>query len=249
MPSSDKLLKLAKIIASSGITSRRKAEQMIVNGLVKVEGCVINNVAMRVSIDANICINDQKINCQLNPKIWLYYKPRGTIVTHHDPQNRQSIFDLLPKNMKQVISVGRLDFNSEGLLLLTNNGDISYKIASPYNQWLREYRVRCFGNLNQDKFMQLMHGVKIEGVIYKPVSVKLVSDNIVNMNKNFWLDIVLQDGKNREIHKLMEFCGVQVNKLIRVQYGPFSVDGLSIGDLICLPQEMINLVMKDLQLL
>jgi len=162
--------RIAKIIANSGYCSRRDAERLIEDGLVKVNGQVIDNPATLIT-DQSIKINNKLINPKQNPKIWIFHKPKNTIVSNNDPQNRKTIFEILPENLPRVITIGRLDINTEGLLLLTNNGDISRHIELPKTAWSRVYRVRVFGKINMDELQKLEKGIRIDGIKYGSIKI------------------------------------------------------------------------------
>ena len=175
--------RIAKIIANSGYCSRRDAERLIEDGLVKVNGQVIDNPATLIT-DQSIKINNKLINPKQNPKIWIFHKPKNTIVSNNDPQNRKTIFEILPENLPRVITIGRLDINTEGLLLLTNNGDISRHIELPKTAWSRVYRVRVFGKINMDELQKLEKGIRIDGIKYGSIKIELEKEG--SFNSWFW---------------------------------------------------------------
>ena len=167
----------------------------------------------------------------------MYYKPTGLITSHKDEKDRATVFDNLPKGMPRVISVGRLDLNSEGLLLLTNNGELSRKLELPSNGWSRRYRVKVHGRISQEKFKELEKGITIEGITYGSIKVEIDSEQ----GTNAWLTVTLQEGKNREIRKVMKFLGLDVARLIRVSYGPFQLGSLKKGEV----REVSQKVLKE----
>jgi len=218
--------RVAKVISQSGLCSRREAEQLIVEGRVTVNGETINTPAVFIT-DQSIKVDGKLINAKQETRLWLLYKPVGTITSAKDPKNRKTIFKILPKNMPRVISVGRLDFNTEGLIVLTTNGALASYMEMPKNKWVRKYRARVFGKIDHERLKALENGITIEGIHYG--SVKVSVD--VEKESNSWLTISLQEGKNREIRNIMEHLGLQVNRLIRVSFGPFVLGNMQIGEL------------------
>lgn len=218
--------RVAKVISQSGLCSRREAEQLIVEGRVTVNGETISTPAVFIT-DQSIKVDGKLINAKQETRLWLLYKPVGTITSAKDPKNRKTIFKILPKNMPRVISVGRLDFNTEGLIVLTTNGALASFMEMPKNKWVRKYRARVFGKLDHERLKALENGITIEGIHYG--SVKVSVD--VEKESNSWLTISLQEGKNREIRNIMEHLGLQVNRLIRVSFGPFVLGNMQIGEL------------------
>jgi 23S rRNA pseudouridine2605 synthase len=234
--------RIAKYIAHSGYCSRRDAESLIQQGRVKVNGQVITTPATLIT-DHAVKIDDKLITENKEIKLWLMNKPKAIITTSKDLQNRKTVFDLLPKNLPRVITVGRLDFNTEGLLLLTNNGDLARYMELPKNKWMRKYRVRVFGKINQERLDRLAGGITIEGVRYGPIKVELE----VEKESNSWLLVTIHEGKNREIRKVMEYVGLQVNRLIRVSFGPFTLGQLKVGEVIEVPKSILkNSINKEL---
>jgi len=169
-------------------------------------------------------------------RLWLYYKPVGLITSHKDEQNRETVFDNLPSYMPRVVSVGRLDLNSEGLLLLTNNGELSRELELPKNAWSRRYRVRVHGRIDTAKLESLKNGVNIDGIEYGKVNVTIDSQNATNA----WLTVSLNEGKNREVRKLMKYVGLDVARLIRVSYGPFQLGSLKKGEVKEVAQKVLQ---------
>ncbi|AFB20997.1 pseudouridine synthase [Rickettsia canadensis] len=216
--------RLAKVISNSGVCSRRDAEKLIAEGQVKVDGITILAPATNVDISNQIEVSGILINQSQKPRLWIYYKPVGLITTHKDPLSRKTVFEDLT-SLPRVISIGRLDLNSEGLLLLTNSGDLARQFELPSNKLKRVYHVRAYGNpdfLLKSEYKNL----EIDGILYNPYSIKLLRGN----NTNAWFEIVLFEGKNREIRRIFEYFGLKVNKLIRVQYGSFTIGNLKPGD-------------------
>lgn len=222
----EKGIRIAKIIANSGYCSRREAEELIFEGRVKVNGKIIESPATFIT-DESIKIDNKLINSQSQEiKIWLLHKPAGFLTANKDDKNRKLIFDLLPKEMPRVVTVGRLDFNTEGLLLLTTNGQVARYMELPKTAWIRKYKARVFGKLDNKRLEALEKGITIDGVFYKSIKVKVGEQK----GANSWLEISLMEGKNREIRKVMEHLGLQVNRLIRISYGPFNLGDLKVGE-------------------
>ena len=221
-----KSTRVAKVIADAGYCSRRQAELLIAEGRVQVNGKIINTPATLIS-DQSIKIDNKLINPKQEVAMWIFNKPAGYLTTNSDPKNRKTIFDILPLDLPRVISVGRLDYNSEGLLLLTTSGDLARHIELPKTGWIRKYRVRVHGKINQARLQNLVNGITVDGVRYKFSEVFIEP----NSGANTWLRISLKEGKNREIRKVMESLGLQVNRLIRVSYGSFNLGNLKRGQI------------------
>ena len=217
--------RIAKKLARAGVCSRRDAERMIAEGRVSVDGLTVPTPAMRVPDDARITVDGKLVAAPEETRLWRYHKPQGQICTHRDPEGRPTLFDNLPKDMPRVISVGRLDFNSEGLVLLTNDGGLARRLELPANAWTRRYRVRAFGKVDPDSLARLADGLTVDGVRYGPIRATL--DHIQGANS--WLTVSLTEGKNREVRKAMEAIGLKVNRLIRTAYGPFQLGNLKPG--------------------
>lgn len=215
--------RLAKSISNAGICSRREAEVLIKNNKVFVNGILINSPAVTVDSDAIIEVSGKIIQQRPLPRLWRYYKPLGLITTHKDPYQRSTVFEQLP-GLPRVISIGRLDLNSEGLLLLTNNGDLARKFELPTNKMQRIYKVRAYGN--PDQVLQSDHNITIGGVSYYLKSIKLTK----KLATNSWFEVVLLEGKNREIRKIFQYFNLTVNRLIRIQYGDFVLGNLQPND-------------------
>jgi 23S rRNA pseudouridine2605 synthase len=214
--------RIAKRLARAGVCSRREAERLIESGRVSVNGKKISSPALNVTADDKIIVNGKLVAAAETTQMWLYHKPAGLVTSHKDPQGRPTVFDQLPKDLPRVISIGRLDLNSEGLLLLTNDGELARKLELPDNAWIRRYRVRAFGSFPPGMVERMGKPVTIDGVRYKPMDVKMESDT----GTNRWFEVAIREGKNREIRKIFEHFGLKVNRLIRVSYGPFNLGSL-----------------------
>lgn len=228
-------VRIAKYIAHAGFCSRRDAEALITEGRVKVNGEVISTPATLIT-DHSVKIDDKLINAQQDIRLWALHKPAGIITSNKDDQNRKTIFDILPPRMPRTISIGRLDFNTEGLLLLTTNGDFARHLELPQNKFTRTYRARVFGKVDMVRLKKLITGIKIDGVKYGSIQVELDSQK----DSNSWLTITLSEGKNREIRKVMEYFGLKVNRLIRTSYGPFKLEKLKAGEIQEVPRKMLK---------
>lgn len=226
--------RIAKIIARSGFCSRREAEEIILEGRVKVNGVVIDTPAIIIT-DQSIKIDDKLINERKPAKMWIFHKPRGLITSNKDPKARKNIFEVLPKNLPRVVTVGRLDINTEGLLLLTNDGEVARYIELPSSKWTRVYRARVFGKIDMERLARLKKGITIDGIRYGGIKVEMEQER----DFNSWLKISLSEGKNREIKKVLEFFGLKVSRLIRISFGPFHLGGLGIGEVKEVPKSVL----------
>jgi 23S rRNA pseudouridine2605 synthase len=217
--------RIAKRLSRAGVASRREAERMIAAGRVSVNGKTIDSPALNVGPSDEIAVDGKAVAAPDRPRLWLYHKPSGLVTTARDEKGRQTVFDALPPELPRVMSVGRLDLNSEGLLLLTNDGALKRKLELPTTGWLRKYRVRVKGAPKDDDFAPLRRGIAIEGERFQPMEVTLDRQQ----GANAWITIGLREGKNREIRRAMEEVGFQVNRLIRVSFGPFRLNDLKPG--------------------
>lgn len=228
--------RLAKFMARSGVCSRRGAEELIKQKRVTVNGEIIESPAFNVDGTEKILLDGETLPQVEATKLWVYYKPVGLVTTHKDEKNRPTVFEHLPEGMPRVISVGRLDLNSEGLLLLTNNGELSRKLELPSNGWARRYKVRVHGNVDEKKLADLKNGIVVDGIQYGSIKVEVVTTK----GTNTWLMVTLTEGKNREIRKVMKALGLEVNRLIRLSYGPFQLGGLQPGEAKEIPQKVLK---------
>ncbi len=217
--------RIAKVLARAGLASRREAERMIEAGRVKVNGKLIDSPALNVSPADKITVDGKPVGAPEPVRLWLYHKPAGLVTSARDEKGRKTVFDALPEDMPRVMSIGRLDLNSEGLLLLTNDGDIKRRLELPATGWLRKYRVRVKGTPSEEMLAPLRKGITIEGVRYQPLDITIDRQQ----GANAWLSVALREGKNREIRRAMEAVGLSVNRLIRTSYGPFRLGTLKRG--------------------
>ncbi len=221
----EKKERIAKKMADAGLCSRREAERWILAGRVQVNGKTLETPACVIGSGDVVLVDNQPLQQKSLTRVWMYHKPAGLIVSHKDPKGRSTIFEHLPKNMPRVISVGRLDLNSEGLLLLTNDGEWARKMELPVNGWKRTYRVRVHGIITGEILSRLSKGVKIDGIKYAPCHIEIEK----TQGTNTWLKMTLHEGKNREIRKMMGFFGLEVARLIRISYGPYQLGTLKPG--------------------
>jgi 23S rRNA pseudouridine2605 synthase len=217
--------RIAKWLARAGVASRRDAEKLIAEGRVKLNNAKVTHPATFVTQADLVVVNGVLVEPPERTRLWRYHKPTGLVTTHKDPQSRPTVFEKLPPGLPRVVSVGRLDLNSEGLLLLTNDGALARRLELPANGWVRRYRVRVFGAPEPAALASLAKGVTVDGVRYGPVEAGLDS----RKGDNSWLSVGLREGRNREIRRLMAHLGLQVTRLIRVAYGPFQLGNLPRG--------------------
>jgi 23S rRNA pseudouridine2605 synthase len=214
--------RIAKVIARAGLCSRREAEEWIVAGRVSVNGAVIPSPALNVKSTDAITVDGKPLPQRERTRLFLYYKPRGLVTTNSDPEGRPTIFGALPKSLPRLITVGRLDLNTEGLLLLTNDGGLARVLELPETGWLRRYRVRALGRIDQPTLDGLRNGIEIEGVRYGAIEATLDREQ----GANVWLTFSIREGKNREVRNVLEHLGLKVNRLIRLSFGPFQLGEL-----------------------
>lgn len=217
--------RIAKALARAGLCSRREAERWIADGRVKVNGRTLDTPAVTVGPKDKIMVDGKPLPQRDPVRLWRYHKPKGLVTTHKDPQGRPTVFAALPPELPRVVSVGRLDFNSEGLLLLTNDGALARHMELPSTGWSRRYRVRANGRITQDELDALKGGIDIEGVRYGPIEAAI--DSV--QGANTWLTVTLREGKNREVRRVLASLGLKVNRLIRISYGPFQLLDLQPG--------------------
>jgi 23S rRNA pseudouridine2605 synthase len=229
--------RIAKVMARAGLCSRREAEAWIAEGRVKVNGEKLTSPARNVRESDRITVDGKPLPDKEKVRLWRYHKPRGLLTTAKDPQGRPTVFESLPAELPRVVSIGRLDLNSEGLLLLTNDGELARKLELPATGWVRRYRVRVNGTVEVDHINQLRKGITVEGIRYGSVQTTLDRQQ----GDNAWLTMALTEGKNREIRKLCGHFGWAVSRLIRLSYGPFQLGNLEKG----MVEEVKGKVLKD----
>ncbi|MBN8828580.1 MAG: rRNA pseudouridine synthase [Sphingobacteriia bacterium] len=230
--------RIAKVIANLGYCSRRQAEALIEEGLVYCNNEKVTHPSLKVTLSDIIKVEGKILTKKHESGMWILHKPKGYVTTTSDPENRPTVFDLLPKHLPRLLSVGRLDINSEGLLLLTNDSNIATFLERPENKIKRTYKVRVFGEFNKDYILKLKKGIKVEDIHYKPINAEIISQT----KNNAWLKLELFEGKNREIRKIMEHLGLKVAKLIRIEYGNFALGELKTGKIV----KVSNLVTQNL---
>jgi 23S rRNA pseudouridine2605 synthase len=229
--------RIAKVMARAGLCSRREAERWIAEGRVAVNARTLDSPALTVGENDVITVDGKPLPQRPQARLWRYHKPEGLVTTHRDPEGRPTVFERLPKELGRVISVGRLDIASEGLLLLTNSGTLARRLELPSTGWTRRYRVRVFGTVNEKGLAGLSKGITVDGVRYGPVQAGIDAAS----GSNTWLTLSLKEGKNREIRRVLEHLGLQVNRLIRVGYGPFQLGNLQRGEV----EEVQRRVIRD----
>ncbi|MGR3572953.1 pseudouridine synthase [Brevirhabdus sp.] len=229
--------RIAKVLARAGIASRREVERMVEAGRVQVNGRRIESPALNVTARDRIAVDGKPVAEAEPPRLWLYHKPTGLVTTERDEKGRETVFDALPPELPRVMSVGRLDLNSEGLLLLTNDGGIKRRLELPSTGWLRKYRVRVKGTPEDAMLEPLRRGLVVEGEKFQPMIVSIDRQQ----GANAWLTVALREGRNREIRRAVEQVGLTVNRLIRISYGPFALGDLKPGEV----SEVKAKVMRD----
>jgi 23S rRNA pseudouridine2605 synthase len=237
--SENKQERIAKAMARSGLCSRRAAEKMIEEGRVQVNDQTVATPAFFLDGSETVKLDGKVIKLQFEParpRLFLYHKPSGLLTTNHDPQGRPCIFDKFPAELPRVVTVGRLDMNTEGLLLLSTDGQLARFLELPVNKMKRTYRVRAFGQLKEDDIEKLAKGIRHNKIKYAPAIVTLEKEQ----GRNNWLQITIEEGKNREVRNLMEAVGLKVNRLIRVSYGPFGLNKLPKGAIQEIPYALLK---------
>lgn len=227
--------RIAKAIARAGLCSRRDAERLIADGRVKLNGRVLSSPAINVKPSDDVRVDGQPLPQKEESRLWRYHKPAGLVTSHKDPEGRRTVFDALREQLPRVISIGRLDINTEGLLLLTNDGELARLLELPATGWVRRYRVRAYGKPDPAALARLAGGVTIEGIHYGPIEASLDKAQ----GDNAWLNIAIREGKNREVKKICEHLGLTVNRLIRVAFGPFQLGDLERGGIAEVPAKVL----------
>ena len=229
--------RIAKVLARAGIASRRESEKLIEAGRITLNGKVLTTPAVKVTAKDKIEFDGRRVGAKEPTRLWRYHKPNGLLTSHNDPQGRPTVFENLPAHMPRVISVGRLDLTSEGLLLLTNDGELARMLELPSTAWARRYRARAYGRITQDRLDTLKKGITIDGVPTGPIEATIDRQQ----GDNAWIDVTLREGKNREVRRALDTLGLRVNRLIRVSYGPFQLAVLPSGEV----EEVKNRVLRD----
>jgi 23S rRNA pseudouridine2605 synthase len=228
--------RIAKFIARAGLCSRREAEAWIERGRVQVNGETIASPALNITASDAVKVDGKLVQVTEPARIWRFHKPAGCLTTNRDPQGRLTVFDVLPKNLPRVLTVGRLDFSTEGLLLLTNDGDLARWLEHPDTGWTRRYRARVHGAVTDNIVAKLAKGVTVDGVRYRPAVVEVES----KQGTNTWVSITLTEGKNREVKKLLGAFGLDVTRLLRVAYGQFQLGKLPKGAVEEIPARAVH---------
>ena len=229
--------RIAKRMARAGLCSRRDAESWIRAGRVMVNDTLLETPAYIVGPEDKIIVDNKPLPNPEATRLWRYYKPRGLVVSHRDEQNRESIFDRIENRLPRVMSVGRLDLDSEGMILLTNDGGLARHLELPNTGWIRKYRVRIYGRVDEKQLEKLKDGITIDGIHYGSLLARLDKQ----LTSNAWLTIAIKEGKNREIRRVMEYLGYSVSRLIRTSYGPFQLGNMEEDDL----KEVKQVVLRE----
>ena len=228
--------RIAKWLAHAGVASRRDAEKLLAEGKVKLNNAVVTHPATFVADGDLVTVGGVLVDPPGRTRLWRYHKPEGLVTTHRDEKGRPTVFERLPRGLPRVVSVGRLDLNSEGLLLLTNDGALARRLELPSNGWIRRYRVRVFGAPDPAKLADLARGVTVDGERYGAIEAGLDS----RKGDNSWITVALREGRNREVRKVMAHLGLQVSRLIRVSYGPFQLGLLPRGEVEEVPAKVLR---------
>ncbi|MEM1045952.1 MAG: pseudouridine synthase [Pseudomonadota bacterium] len=217
--------RIAKVMARAGLCSRREAETWIAAGRVTLNGSRLTTPAVTVGPDDVVTVDGAPLPGRERTRLWLFHKVRGLVTTSRDPEGRKTVFEALPENLPRVVTIGRLDINTEGLLLLSNDGGLARALELPETGWLRRYRVRAFGSITEKDLARLADGVAVDGVLYGPIEASIDQQT----GSNVWLTLGLREGKNREVKNVLSHIGLTVNRLIRVSFGPFQLGDLAPG--------------------
>jgi 23S rRNA pseudouridine2605 synthase len=235
--------RIAKWLSRAGVTSRRDAEKLLGEGRIRLNGAVVTHPATFIQPGDIVQVNGVVVDTPDRTRLWRYHKPDGLVTTHRDPDGRPTVFERLPAGLPRVLSVGRLDLNSEGLLLLTNDGALSRRLELPANGWTRRYRVRVHGTVDPRALAGLAGGAVVEGVKYGPIDAAVDAKS----GSNTWLSVSLNEGRNREVRKVMAHLELQVTRLIRVAYGPFQLGNLARGEVDEITGKVLREQIPDLE--
>jgi 23S rRNA pseudouridine2605 synthase len=227
--------RIAKVLARAGLCSRRDAERWIAEGRVSVDGRVLTSPAVAVTTASDIRVDGAPLPAPERSRLWRYHKPAGLVTTHRDEKGRPTVFDALPRELPRLVSVGRLDLNSEGLLLLTNDGALARRLELPSTGWLRRYKVRVHGEVDPERLAALEQGVTVDGVSYGPIRTILER----RQGSNAWIVLALREGKNHEARRVLEHLSLTVTRLIRLSYGPFQLGNLARGAVAEVPKKVL----------
>ena len=227
--------RIAKVLARAGVCSRRDAERWVAAGRVAVDGHVLTTAAVVVTPENDVRVDGKPLPAPDRPRLWRYHKPAGLVTTHRDEKGRPTVFDALPEGLPRLISIGRLDLNSEGLLLLTNDGALARRLELPSTGWIRRYKVRVHGGVEPERLAALAGGVRIDGISYGPIRAGLER----RQGSNAWIAMALREGKHREVRRVLEHLGLQVTRLIRLSYGPFQLGNLARGAVDEVPKKVL----------
>jgi 23S rRNA pseudouridine2605 synthase len=228
--------RLAKVMARAGLCSRREAERWVADGRVSVNGKTVTSPALNVSEADTVIVDGKPLPGAAETRLWRYHKPPGLVVSHGDPQGRPTVFEKLPAELPRVVSIGRLDINTEGLLLLTNDGGLARTLELPATGWTRRYRVRAYGRVKPEALAGLSRGITLDGIRYGAIEAKVDREK----GENLWLTVALTEGKNREVKIVLEHLGLTVNRLIRVAFGPFQLGDLARGVVEEIPRRVLR---------
>ena len=228
--------RLAKVMARAGLCSRREAERWVEEGRVSVNGKTITSPALNVSGADKVVVDGRPLPEAGDTRLWRYHKPPGLVVSNSDPQGRPTVFEKLPPELPRVVSIGRLDINTEGLLLFTNDGALARTLELPATGWTRRYRVRAYGRVDPEALANLSRGVTLKGIRYGPIEARIDSEK----GGNLWLTVSLAEGKNREVKIVLEHLGLTVNRLIRLAFGPFQLGDLARGAVEEIPRRVLR---------
>ncbi|HUZ72789.1 MAG TPA: pseudouridine synthase [Stellaceae bacterium] len=233
--------RIAKRLARAGLCSRREAERWIAEGRVSLAGKVLTSPAVTVTPDADLRVDGKPVPAPERARLWRYHKPAGLVTTHRDERGRPTVFAKLPAELPRLVSIGRLDLNSEGLLLLTNDGGLARSLELPSRGWIRRYKLRVHGQPDPAALARLERGVRIDGVAYGPIRAALER----LQGSNAWLTVSLTEGKNREVRRVMAHLGLEVTRLIRLAYGPFQLGNLARGAIAEVPRRVLDAQLGD----